>query len=69
MSTKRIQFEFTAEVLDRLEAMRQTGRQSYAEVVRDGLRLLEWFVAQEQAGYEIGLVKDDVLVKVVKIIF
>jgi hypothetical protein len=68
--SKRIQFEFAAAVIDRLEAIkRQTGRQSYAEVVRDGLRLLEWFVAQEAAGYEIGLVKDDVLVKVVKIIF
>ena len=68
--SKRIQFEFASSAIQRLDSIKQqTGKQSYAEVVRDGLRLLEWYVQQERSGYEIGLVKDDVLIKVVKFSF
>jgi hypothetical protein len=65
--SKRIQFEFSANALDRLNRMKeQTGASSYAELVRDALRVYEWVLEQEKGGYDIGLVKDDTLVKTVK---
>jgi Arc/MetJ-type ribon-helix-helix transcriptional regulator len=67
---KRIQFEFSTEAATRLDLLRdKTKRQSYAEVVRDGLRILEWFDNMRGEGFEIGLVKDDRLVKVVEFVF
>lgn len=68
--SKRIQFEFSAEMVHRLDDIkRRTGRSSYAEVVRDAIRLLEWWVTQDHAGYDTGLVKDDELTKIVVIKF
>jgi metal-responsive CopG/Arc/MetJ family transcriptional regulator len=65
--SKRIQFEFSAEALERLDRMKKaTGKSSYAELVRDALRVYEWFAQQEGEGYDIGLVKGDTLVKTVK---
>jgi hypothetical protein len=67
---KRLQFDFNADAIRRLERIKQVAeRASYAEVVRDALRLFEWWVEQNRAGYEIGLVKDETLVKVVKFLF
>lgn len=65
--TRRVQFEFSQDAIDRLNRMKgETDASSYAEVVRDALRIYEWVLEQERAGYEIGLVKDDVLTKTVK---
>lgn len=67
--TKRIQFEFSAEALQRLNKMRdQTDAASYAELVRDALRVYEWVIDQQRAGNDIGVVKDDILVKTVRFI-
>ena len=42
---ERIQFDFTLEALQRLDAIKeQTGATSRAETVRNALRLYEWFV-------------------------
>jgi IS1 family transposase len=66
--SKRIQFEFSADAVERLERMKkETEKSSYAEIVRDSLRVYEWFLQQEKAGYDIGLVKDENLVKTVKL--
>ncbi len=53
MSTKaentkqRIQFDFTAESMKRLENLKEvTDATTKAEVVRNALRLYEWFVTQ-----------------------
>jgi hypothetical protein len=68
--SKRIQFEFSPDALERLNRMKDlTDASSYAELVRNALRIYEWFVQQERAGYDIGLVKDDTLVKTVKLFF
>jgi hypothetical protein len=67
---KRIQFEFSPDALERLNKMRElTEASSYAELVRNALRVYEWFVQQDRAGFDIGLVKDDTLVKTVKLFF
>lgn len=64
---KRIQFEFPPEASERLDRMKDvTESASYAELVRNALRIYEWVVEQEKAGYDIGLVKDDTLIKTVK---
>ena len=66
--SKRIQFEFSADAVERLERMKkETEKSSYAEIVRDSLRVYEWFLQQEKAGSDIGLVKDENLVKTVKL--
>jgi hypothetical protein len=66
--SKRIQFEFSPEALDRLNRMRElTETSSYAELVRDSLRVYEWIIQQDKAGYDIGLIKGDTLVKTVKL--
>ena len=68
--SKRIQFEFSDDALERLDRMKKlTRKSSYADVVRDALRIYEWVNQQTEAGYDIGLVKDDTLVKTVKFVF
>jgi hypothetical protein len=65
---KRIQFEFSADAVERMNRMReQTDASSYAELVRNALRVYEWFIQQEKGGYDIGLVKDETLVKTIKL--
>ena len=44
---QRIQFDFTAESMKRLETLREkTDATTKAEVVRNALKLYEWFVTQ-----------------------
>lgn len=67
---KRIQFEFSADAMRRLNHMKeQADAASYAELVRNSLRVYEWLLKQQEAGYDIGLVKDDALAKTVKFVF
>jgi IS1 family transposase len=66
---KRIQFEFSPDAIERLDRLKRLAeKSSYAELVRDSLRVYEWFIQQDKAGYDIGLVKDDTLVKTVKFV-
>jgi len=68
--SRRIQFEFSVEAMERLDALRAASKaSSYAEVVRDAVRLYEWYVTQRDQGFEIGLLKDEQLVKVISIMF
>lgn len=67
--SKRIQFEFSPDAVERLDNMKKlTEKSSYADVVRDALRVYEWIVQQEKAGYDFGLVKGDTLVKTIKFV-
>ena len=68
-NVKRIQFELSDEALERLERMKKlTQRSTFTDVVRDALRTHEWFTRQTGAGYGIGLMKDEKLVKIVEFV-
>lgn len=63
----RLQFEFSADTYERLAHMKgKAGAASFAELVRDALRVYEWLLDQEKEGYDLALVKDGKLVKGVK---
>lgn len=47
----------------------ETSAMSYAEVVRNALRVYEWVLEQEKEGYDIGLIKDDQPPKIVRFVF
>lgn len=68
--SKRIQFEFPPEAVDRLDRIkRETGAGSYAELVRNALRVYEWVLEVEKQGFDVGVVKDDKIVKVVEFLY
>ena len=68
--THRMQFEFSDDAYERLIRIKTlTGAKSYAELIRNSLRLYEWVSQQQSEGYELGLVKDDNLVKAVRFVF
>lgn len=68
--SKRIQFEFPPDAVERLDRIKQqTNSSSYAELVRNALRVYEWMVDSQKKGFEIGLVKDDQLVKTVEFLY
>ena len=51
-SKQRIQFDFTAESMKRLEGLKEkTDASTKAEVVRNALKLYEWFVSQIDPSY------------------
>ena len=65
----RIQFQFTPDAYERMQKLREeVGASTYAELVRNALRIYEWLHKQEQQGYSLGLVKDDELVKEIKFV-
>ena len=66
----RLQFEFSSDAYQRLQRIKdETHASSFAELIRNSLRLYEWIMQQEREGYGFGLVKDDKLVKEVKLVF
>lgn len=68
--SKRIQFEFSPDAVERMEKLKQlTDATSYAEIVRNSIRVYEWFTQLDKDGFEIGVVKDDQLVKTVQFMF
>jgi hypothetical protein len=68
--SKRIQFEFSPDAVERLDRIkRTTDAGSYAELVRNALRVYEWVVETERTGYEIGVVKDGQLIKTVEFLY
>lgn len=51
MGNKRISFEFPERALKRLDALKaDTEATSYAEVIKNSLRLYEALIAEERAG-------------------
>jgi metal-responsive CopG/Arc/MetJ family transcriptional regulator len=68
--SKRIQFEFSADALERMERLRErTHARSYAELIRDALRAYEWMVEEKEAGHDVGAIKGKEIVNVVKLLF
>lgn len=58
-SKQRIQFDFTTESMKRLEDLKEkTDATTKAEVVRNALKLYEWFVNQIDPNYVVEI-KDD----------
>jgi hypothetical protein len=65
---QRVQLDFSPEALERLKAIKEmAGAKTNAEVVRNAIRLYEWFLRQMQENYKLQLVKDN-KVKEVEII-
>ena len=65
----RIQFQFSPEAYTRLNDLRdRVEATSYAELVRNALRIYEWVLDQEKEGYSFALIKDDKLVKEIKFV-
>ena len=65
----RLQFEFSADAYDRLKKMlKKSDSRTFAELVRNALRLYEWYLEQQDQGIELALVKDDKIIKQVKIV-
>lgn len=55
-SKQRIQFDFTAESMKRLEELKEkTDASTKAEVVRNALKLYEWFVTQIDPNYVVEI--------------
>jgi hypothetical protein len=68
--SKRIQFEFSTDALERMERLKEKTRaRSYAELIRDALRAYEWMVEEKEAGHEVGAIKGKEIVNVVKLLF
>ena len=66
----RLQFEFSAEAYERLNTMKdKTRASSYADLVRNALRMYEWLVEQQENGCEIALVKEGQPLKAVQFMF
>jgi hypothetical protein len=67
---KRIQFEFSPDAVERLDRIkRETNAGSYAELIRNAIRVYEWVIENERNGFELGVVKEDNLLKVVKFLY
>jgi hypothetical protein len=67
--SRRLQFEFAPDAYQRLERMKvESGAASYAELVRNALRVYDWVKQQEREGYELALIKNGKQLKSVKLI-
>jgi hypothetical protein len=57
---QRVQLEFTPDAMDRLRQIRElASATTNAEVVRNALRVYEWFLKQKAEDYKFQLIKDD----------
>jgi len=57
---QRVQLEFTPEAIERLRQIKALANASTnAEVVKNALRVYEWFLNQRNNHYKLQLVKDD----------
>ena len=62
---QRVQLDFSQEAYDRLtEIKKLADARTNAEVVRDALRLYEWFLRRKREGYAVQLTKDDAVKEV-----
>jgi len=56
----RLQIYLSSEAYERLLAIRQLAEaHTNVEVIRNALRLYEWFLEQKKEGYKFHLVKDE----------
>ncbi len=59
-SKQRIQFDFTADSMKRLEDLKEkTDATTKAEVVRNALKLYEWFVTQIDPNFIVEIKDND----------
>ena len=57
---QRVQLDFTPEAFERLQEIKDLAdAKTNAEVVRNAIRLYDWFLRQQQEDYKFHLVKDD----------
>jgi metal-responsive CopG/Arc/MetJ family transcriptional regulator len=55
----RIQFDLTAEALQRLDEIKEKAKAgTRAEAVRNALRLYAWYLSKKSEGYQLLLRKD-----------
>jgi hypothetical protein len=65
----RVQLDFSFEAYERLLALRsKSGVRTNAELVRNALRLFEWYLRIREEGQKIQLVKDNEI-REVEIVF
>jgi hypothetical protein len=56
---QRLQLDFSSEAFERLAHIRElAGARNNAEVVRNALRVFEWFLEQKRANHKIQVVTD-----------
>ena len=61
----RVQFDFSPQAFKRLENIRKLAEaRSNAEVVRDALRVYEWFIEQKRANNKLQVVTGDTIKEV-----
>jgi hypothetical protein len=66
---QRLQLDFSPEAFDRLQKIREmSDAKTNAEVVRNALRVYEWFLRQRREDYRFHLVKGNT-VKEVELVF
>jgi len=57
---QRVQLDFTPEAFERLQEIKEIADvKTNAEVVRNAIRLYDWFLQQKRADYKFQLVKDN----------
>jgi hypothetical protein len=62
---QRVQIDFTPEAAERLQQIKEMAEaKTNAEVVRNALRLYEWFLRQKKENYTFQLLKDDMVKEV-----
>ena len=66
----RVQFDFSPEAYERLKALQHRANvQTYADLVRNALRLYEWFLEHKDEDYRLALVGDDDKVREIELLF
>jgi hypothetical protein len=67
--SRRLQFEFSPDAYQRLDRMRKVSdASSFAELVRNALRVYEWVMQKKHEGYTLALVKEGEPIKSVELI-
>lgn len=57
---QRVQLDFTPEAFERLQEIKEMAdAKTNAEVVRNAIRLYDWFLRQKQEDFKFHLVKND----------
>jgi len=67
---KRIQFEFSQSAYQSLLQLRsESGVKTLSDLVRNAIRLYQWYIKQKKEGYTLALVKNGKVEKEVEIMF
>lgn len=57
---QRVQLDFSPEAMERLQEIKKLADvKTNAEVVRNAIRLYDWYLRQKKENYKLLLVKDD----------